>query len=144
MLRKKEKKRLKVKYKEISLVFQEDSSEIKKQAQELKDFCRKKGYQCNIIDFGQALGGGSSIRITMEDNFLSEEMKAIIEICQQQKWKKGEEISKNSRNILEAYKKADKEYKKTPEKIGEFREYLRSRIIKRVIEAYNQTEEKEK
>ena len=148
-----------MKFKEIEIYLNEESQEFKEKVEELKNYCQEKGFLFSEGSYRSTDRQETKVlRIMVKDYYFSEEMKEIIAKCQEEKWLRGEAISKTSKNIFEAYQKAKKEYQEQKEyyserqmaqkeynlylDLGRFREYLRGRIIKKVMEQYSRLGEK--
>lgn len=133
-----------MKFKEIELPINEESQEYRKKIKGLEAYCKEQG-----LEFFQSRYSPDQrfIRVMVKDIYNSEEMKEIIALSQEQNWRRGEAISKNSRNVFEAYQKAKKEYKELKNKsnsieLKNFIEYLKNRIVKKVMDQYSRIEEK--
>jgi len=144
-----------MKFKEIEIPINEESQEYRKKIESLQAYCEEQGLSFYVGSYNP---DQRYIRVMVKDFYLSEEMKELITLSQEQAWKRGEAISKGSRNVFEAYQKALKEYKDlrayySEKKMSEedrklyndlirFREYLKNRIVKKVMEQYSRIEEK--
>lgn len=138
-----------MKYTNIKVAIDSESSEHKEGIEKLKSFLKKENMDFVIFDFET-----SYIEVTiLDNNYNSEEMKRITDYCKKQGWKRGEFISNRSKNIFEAYQRAEKEFLEAKEKgtinevatenllhLGQFRAFLKEQIFKRTMEAYNNAE----
>ena len=135
----------------------EESQEAKEKLQKVEEYCRQLGGL--EVSSLRTLGGKDYIQVALEDKFFSDEMKRLIEECQENEWLEGEQICKSSRNILEAYSKAKKAFHERSETLedktkpepkspayvallqaGSFKNFLARRIVRRVMEEYSKTE----
>lgn len=148
-----------MKIKEIEVPFfseQEESQEFKEKLEELRSFCKERGF---LFWEGQytepELKGAKFLRITVEDQYNSEEMRKTKEYCKKKGWKRGAFLSNTSKNIFEAYQKANKEFLEANEKgtntesdtenllqLGNFRAFLKEQIFRKTMEQYSLLEEK--
>jgi len=144
-----------MRFKEIELPLNEESQEYREKIKGLEAYCKEQG-----LEFFQSRYSPDQrfIRVMVKDIYNSEEMKEIITLSQEQNWERGEAISKSSRNVFEAYQKALKEYKeqrayfserkmsKAEDKLYKdligFKEYLKNRIVNKVMDQYSRIEEK--
>lgn len=137
----------------------EESQEAKEKLQKVEEYCRQLGGM--EVSSLQTVNGKDYIQVAFEDKFYSEEMKRLIEECQENEWPEGEKICKNSRNILEAYLKAKEAFKERNEALegqqisepkspayvallqaGSFKNFLARRIVRKVMQEYSQKGEK--
>lgn len=143
-----------MKYTKIKVPIDSESSEHKEKIERLKSFCLNENIEFYVFDVEIAKEYEPYLEITIPDNnYNSEEMKRITEYCKKQSWKRGEFISNRSRNVFEAYQRAEKEFLEAKEKgainevatenllhLGQFRAFLKEQIFKRTMEAYNNAE----
>ena len=142
-----------MKYTKIKVPIDCESSEHKEKIERLKSFCLNENIEFYVFDVEIAKDYEPYLDITIPDNnYNSEEMKRITEYCKKQSWKRGEFISNRSRNVFEAYQKAEKEFLEAREKgstesdpeefskLRQFRAFLKEQIFKRTMEAYNNAE----
>lgn len=143
-----------MKYKELWIQTRESSEAAKEQAEKVKKFCIEE--QINFTETAWKGASEEYLIIRIEDRYNSEEMKKIAEYCKKRGWKNGESISKCSKNIFEAYQKAEKEFLKAKEKgtnteketenllnLGLFKAFLEKQIFRRIINAYKEKEKEE-
>lgn len=123
-----------------------------KRYEDLKAFCEEKGFQyLESFEFDTAYNE-NYLWLNINDRYYSDEMREVIEYCQNNSLERGEFISKHSKNILDAYIRAEEEYKElrasfqnvrmTKEKTDElmnlrgYLSYLQGKIVKKVLEGY--------
>lgn len=148
-----------MKYKEIEIpLLSEQSLEFKKNLEELKNFCSEKGFKYWEGNYTEPeLKEAKFLRIRVEDNYNSEEIRKVTEFCKRKGWKRATVLSGASRNIFEAYQRAEKEFLKAEEKgtntvtdtenllqLGQYRAFLKEQIFRKAIEQYSLQTEKEK
>lgn len=147
-----------MKYKVIEIPLYSERKSSEEVGWDLENFCKGRGYKYSKIVYGEKLGGFSSIKITLENKYNSGEVRELIAVSQEQQWERGEAISRSSENVIEAYRKAlkesqeqrarfsEKKMSKAEEKLYKdlirFREFLKNRIVRKVMEQYSRIEEK--
>ncbi len=122
-----------MKYKAIAIPLTEESREHQKAINEVKEFCSERGFRYYEGEFGS---GRKELKIIVQDSFNSPDMKDLIEYCQKAGDPAGERISKNTKNIFEAYEKARQG---NPESLKGYRMHLEEMILNRVMKSYSDT-----
>lgn len=122
-----------MKYKAIAIPLTEESREHQRAINEIKEFCSERGFRCYE---GESGSGRKYLNIRVEDRFNSPDMVELIEYCQKVRDPAGERISKNTKNIFEAYEKARQG---NPESLKGYRMHLEEMILNRVMKSYSDT-----